>query len=70
MVGGMAMGRSVAADTSSAAGDEALPSWTEQFAREVDHRLDVPQADQQGCILLLQQALPANADALSLSASR
>jgi hypothetical protein len=57
MAGGMAMARSVAADTPSAAGDEALPDWTEQFAREVDHRLDVPPADQQGYILLLQQAL-------------
>ena len=57
MAGGMVMGRSVAADTPSAAGDEALPDWTEQFAREVDHRLDVPPADQQGYILLLQQAL-------------
>ena len=57
MAGGMVMGRSFAADTPSAAGDEALPDWTERFAREVDHRLDVPPADQQGYILLLQQAL-------------
>ena len=57
MAGGMAMLRSVAADTPSVAGDESLPDWTEQFAREVDHRLDVPPADQQGYILLLQQAL-------------
>ena len=57
MAGGMAMGRSVAADTPSAAGDEALPDWTERFARKVDHRLDVPLADQQGYILLLQRAL-------------
>lgn len=56
MAGGMAMGRSVAADASSAAGDEALASWTEQFAREVDHRLDVPPANQQAYTLLLQKA--------------
>ena len=57
MAGGMAMARSVSAATPSASGDEALSDWTEQFAREVDHRLDVPPADQQGYILLLQQAL-------------
>jgi hypothetical protein len=53
----MAIGCSTAAVTLSAAGDEALPAWTDQFAREVDHRLDVPPADQQGYIVLLQQAL-------------
>ena len=57
MAGGMVIGRSVAADTPSAAGDEALPYWTEQFVREVDRRLDVPLAEQPGYILLLQQAL-------------
>jgi len=40
-----------------AAGVEALAAWSDQFAREVDHRLDVPQAEQQRYILLLQQAL-------------
>ena len=63
LAGGMVIGRSVAAAAPSAvsgtAGDDALPAWSELFAREVDHRLDVPQADQQRYILLLQQALAA-----------
>lgn len=32
-------------------------AWTEQFAREVDRRLDVPIADQQRVLLLLETAL-------------
>lgn len=35
----------------------ALTAWTAQFAREVDHRLDVPPDDQQRYLLLLDQAL-------------
>lgn len=35
----------------------ALERWTAQFAREVDHRLDVPLLDQQRYLLLLDQAL-------------
>lgn len=50
-------GFGVAAAIASAIGDEALAAWSDKFAREVDHRLDVPQADQQRYILLLQQAL-------------
>ena len=53
------LGRSNAATIPFAAGDEALAGWSELFAREVDHRLDVPPADQQGYVLLLQQALAA-----------
>jgi hypothetical protein len=53
------VGRSNAATVPSGAGDEALPSWSERFAREVDHGLEVPQGDQQGYVLLLQQALGA-----------
>ena len=37
-------------------GDEAS-RWREQFAQEVDRRLDVPVADQQRYIALLQQAM-------------
>ncbi len=36
---------------------EALVQWSAQFAREVDHRLDVPLADQQRIIALLEQTL-------------
>ena len=50
------LGRSVAAEQSDA-DDQALSRWTEQFAREVDHRLDVPPVDQQRYFLALQQAL-------------
>nr|WP_315430651.1 L,D-transpeptidase [uncultured Albidiferax sp.] len=53
----MLIGRGIAAATPSTVGDEALPGWAEQFAREVDHRLDVTQADQQRYILLLEHAL-------------
>jgi hypothetical protein len=31
--------------------------WTERFAREVDHRIDVPAADQARYVVLLKQAL-------------
>ena len=51
------VGRSVVAAVQSDADDQALSRWAEQFAREVDHRLDVPPADQQRYIVLLQQAL-------------
>lgn len=53
------LGRSGAAIIPIAASDEALPGWSEQFTREVDHLLVVPPADQQGYVLLLQQALAA-----------
>jgi hypothetical protein len=46
---------------SAAAVDAALPGWSERFSREVDHRLEVPPADQQRYLLLLQQALVGNA---------
>ena len=36
---------------------KALVEWSAQFAREVDHRLDVPLADQQQMIALLEQSL-------------
>lgn len=39
--------------------DEAITAWREQFAREVDRRLDVPMEDQQRYISLLEQALAA-----------
>jgi hypothetical protein len=55
--GSAVLGFSSAAPLPLAAADEALAGWSEQFAREVDHRLDVPAADQQRYILLLQQAL-------------
>lgn len=38
-------------------GDAELTPWTEQFIREVDHRLDVPPADQLRYLELLEQAL-------------
>ena len=38
-------------------GADALGDWSAQFAREVDHRLDVPLAAQQQYVLLLRQAL-------------
>lgn len=53
------LGRSGAAILPIAASDEALTGWSEQFAREVDHLLDVPLADRQGYVQLLQQALTA-----------
>ncbi len=59
--GGLVIDPRVAAASQSTAGDDPLPAWGEQFAREVDHRLDVPQADQQRYILLLQQACTADA---------
>ena len=37
--------------------DVELFAWTEEFTREVDHRLDVPLADQQRYRELLEQAL-------------
>lgn len=37
--------------------DQALSDWSEQFAREVDHRLDVPPADQARYIVMIDQAL-------------
>ena len=57
LAAGMVVGSSVAATNPATAFDEALASWTERFTREVDHRLNVPPADQQRYILLLQQAL-------------
>ncbi|MFM9917251.1 MAG: L,D-transpeptidase [Rhizobacter sp.] len=54
---GLTLGGLVAAANPSAAADEALWAWSERFDREVDHRLEVPPADQQRYMLLLQQAL-------------
>lgn len=61
LAAGAATGRWVAAAPAPApaVGDEALPAWSEQFAREVDRRLDVPKVEQQRYILLLEQALSA-----------
>lgn len=56
LAGCVVIGRRIAA-APSAAGDQALPGWSELFARTVDHRLDVPQAEQQRYIRLLQEAL-------------
>lgn len=38
-------------------GDDVMAGWRAQFGREVDHRLDVPLADRQRYLVLLQQAL-------------
>lgn len=38
-------------------GDEALVEWSGRFAREVDHRLDVPRAAQQQYVMLLRKTL-------------
>jgi len=46
----------VRADSVDTGGDEWL-AWSEQFAREVDHRLDVPPAEQQRYMESLRQAL-------------
>ena len=54
---GLVLNRSVAAADPATMGDEALASWTERFAREVDHRLIVPPVDQRRYIFLLQQAV-------------
>ena len=37
--------------------DGGVPRWRDAFAREVDHRLDVPPAAQQRYLVLLQRAL-------------
>ncbi|MDQ2823078.1 MAG: L,D-transpeptidase [Pseudomonadota bacterium] len=37
--------------------DQTTSAWSAQFAREVDHRLDVPSADQARYVVLLKQAL-------------
>ena len=55
-VGLMFLSGFVKAESAYTSEDNLLP-WAEQFAREVDHRLNVPLADQQRYILLLQQAL-------------
>ena len=39
--------------------DEALNQWTAQFGREVDRLLDVPPADQQRYLTMLQETLTA-----------
>jgi hypothetical protein len=39
------------------AGDAEVSAWSEQFASEVDHRLDVPVADRPRYLELLEQAL-------------
>ncbi len=53
---GMMLYRMVQADAAKPV-DEPLNSWNDQFALEVDHRLDVPVADQQRYVGLLQQTL-------------
>jgi hypothetical protein len=51
------MGRNYATELPPPADERAMSGWIERFAREVDHRLDLPQMDQQRYILLLQQSL-------------
>lgn len=53
----LVFGRAVASEAPVAAGDGGLAYWTEQFARKVDYRLELPLAKQQSYIGLLQQAL-------------
>ena len=55
------VGRGIAAAMPPADRDAALAGWSEQFAREVDHRLDVPPVDQQRYMVLLQQVLAGDA---------
>jgi hypothetical protein len=51
--------RLVLADTFNSI-DETLNYWNDRFALEVDHRLDVPLADQESYISLLLQTLSLN----------
>jgi hypothetical protein len=57
---GWVVGSAVAAPP-AATSETVLRTWTERFAREVDRRLEVPLADQQSYIGLLEQALRAEA---------
>ena len=57
LVGGVTIAPGLVAAPPVDASKERLPGWSEQFSREVDHRLDVPQAEQQRYILLLQHTL-------------
>jgi hypothetical protein len=50
-------GFAVDAATVADAVEEVIVGWSQQFSREVDHRLEVPLTDQQRYIALLQQAL-------------
>lgn len=54
---GLMTGFAVHAATVADSGNEVMAGWSEQFSREVDHRLDVPLIDQQRYISMLQQAL-------------
>lgn len=54
---GLMTGFAVHAATVADSGNEVMVGWSEQFSREVDHRLDVPLIDQQRYISMLQQAL-------------
>jgi hypothetical protein len=55
-LGAFAFGGSVSAEPASATSD-GVDRWSEQFVEELNRRLDVPLADQQRYITLLQQAL-------------
>jgi hypothetical protein len=57
LVGGLIIGCGIAAASPVDASKESLLAWSKQFSHEVDHRLDVPQAEQQHYFILLQQAL-------------
>jgi hypothetical protein len=57
LAGGLLNGHAVAAASVADAGDAVTLGWSEQFSREVDHRLEVPLTDQQRYISVLQQAL-------------
>jgi len=56
---GLIIGHDLAAAPPLAASEAGLSAWRAQFSSEVDHRLDVPPAEQQRYLLLLQQALTA-----------
>jgi hypothetical protein len=57
MMAGALPGRNLGAVTPPEGSEVTVARWAEQFAREVDRRLEVPLADQQRYLLLLQQAL-------------
>jgi hypothetical protein len=57
LAGALLTGHPVAAASVADAGDGVTLGWSEQFSREVDHRLEVPLTDQLHYISVLQQAL-------------
>ena len=54
---GLWPGASARAEAVAETADEALAAWSERFAREVDHRIEVPPAERQRYIGLLERAL-------------